>query len=300
MLKKNKNKIIKIFFGTIIALTPFFGAEAISLRPQLIEFRTSPGILTEHKVKITNDEKNTLCVALETENISSMSPTGAPIYQITENIGLAEWISLAEKSICLLPQETKEVRLAITIPATASLSGYYAAAFFTPTSTPQQSNGAALINRVGILIAARIDTSKTIEQGMISKFAYDDEAKNFIIEFKNEGNVHLRPYGEITLKNKKDEIILTSQVNTDGLLVLPGSTRHFVIPLQKQLFGQIEAEVNLFYGTGPKSAVAKITISFPEIKNKNFYWAIILPLAVLLIFIIRFSLRRLRKFGTYV
>lgn len=301
MLVKNKNNfLLKFFTGLALTLIPFFGAQAFSVRPLLVEFRTSPGQVTGHAVRITNDEKNTICLTLETENISAMSSNGAPIFEEKKSIGLAQWISLAEKNICLWPKETREVHLIAAIPDGVLKSGYYAAAFFTPVSAEQKETGAAIVNRVGLLIAARIDNAVLVERGMISKFTYDQATKNFTLNFKNEGNVHLRPYGSIALKNKKGETMETLPVNENGLLVLPESTRNFVVLLQKPMFGKIEASINLFYGTGPKSAIATITIPFPEIENKNSYWAIGLPLLVGLIFVARSARKVSKKFGTYV
>lgn len=298
ILKQKQKFLIKFFTSFTLILLPLFFAQALIISPQIIEFRTNPGKTTEHMVKIKNNESAPTCFELQTENIESMLPDGAPVFLNNKQTALASWVALFDQEVCLKPNEFKTIKLLISIPAVVDKNSYYAAAFFSPVSLNKngQDNAVSLINRIGVLIAARIDTGTTLEQGNVSKFFYNKANKSFEFDFSNEGNVHLRPYGSIVLKNKKGETVETMAVNQEGALVLPQSARRFTVPQKKQLFGKITATLQIFYGTGPKSAVSTITIAFPEIKNKNSYLAIVLPLVAVSILFGRQTLKRRRTY----
>src|SRR5665811_1832856 len=56
------------------------------------------------------------------------------------------------------------------------------------------------------------------------KIFYNEKPDGFEIAFKNTGNVHLVPYGTITIKNMFGKVIQTLPV--DAYFVLPDSTRY--------------------------------------------------------------------------
>lgn len=267
---KNQNYKIKIILGaSVVFFTMTCVAQAISISPQMIEFRSSPGEIKEFKIKLKNDEKTEICFKLEVEAIRKMSADGSPVFDtITASRIIAPWFAVKEKNVCAKPGEIINPTLVIQIPQNTRPAGYYAAAYFTSVSNGLGDAGSAIINRVGVLVAVRVDGGAILEQGKISQFAYDRISKKFLIDFINDGTIHLRPYGEIVIKNNAGQIIATLPFNEGGVLVLPASNRHFEILWDKRLYENSLATLQVLYGTGPKMASATTELKAQVLENE--------------------------------
>ena len=296
-----KNKIKKI----IVSLTLLFilpqCVGAFSISPQVIEFRAVPGESKEFKIKLKNDEKIDLCFKLEIEAISKMDQNGSPLFgTITDSLAISPWFSVKEKNICAKSGELITPTLLIKIPNTVRTAGMYAAAYFRPIITEQNDQGPTVVNRVGTLIAIRLDQIIAVEQGNITQFSYDKTNKKFLVDFVNDGNIHLRPYGDIIIKNNDGAIIETISFNEVGALVLPGSMRHFEIFWNKHLYKSATATLQILYGTGPKMVTATTVLTAEFETNKNNKKFIIIALLVLVVIIIRYILKKIRRNNLYV
>ena len=262
----------KIKINIIILIAFFVGcgmAQAISITPSVIEFRAKPGEMKEFKIKLKNNEKSDICFKLDVEAIKKMNSDGSPVFDtITASRMIAPWFSIKENNICAKSGETINFTLAIKIPDNAKPAGYYAAAYFSSLPNAAET-GSAVVNRIGILVAIRVDGTIIQEQAKISQFIFDGINKKFIIDFTNDGTVHLRPYGEIIIKTNTGKAIDNLPFNEAGVLVLPASTRHFEILWDNRLYESAVATIEILYGTGPKKALAAIALEAQAPKTET-------------------------------
>ncbi len=291
---KNKIKIIIVSLTALFILPQYVGA--FSIAPQVIEFRTTPGEIKEFKIKIKNDEKTDLCFKLEIEAISKMNQNGSPVFgTITDSLAIAPWFSLKEKSICAKSGEVINPTLVIQIPNTVRTAGIYATAYLTPTFTTQNNQGPTVINRIGTLIAIRLDQIISVEQGNIAQFGYDKTNKKFLIDFKNDGTIHLRPYGEIVIKTEAGRIVDTLPFNETGGLVLPDSNRYFEILWDKRLYENSLATLQILYGTGPKMTSATTALKAQTQKNEMNSRLMVIALLVIGVIVLRLVIKKIRR-----
>ncbi len=177
--------------------------------------------------------------------------------------------------ITLAPKEKKEVPVVITVPNDASAGGYYGVVRFVPEAPAGTSQGTnvGLTASVGTVVLVRVPGNLNEKLNLVqltagvksdpnSKDPY--KAKSFftsgdvaiITRLKNDGDIHVQPFGKMVVKNmfgkKVQEVELNNANNAnDRANILPGSGRKFTNDLQKlKWFGRYTIEANLGYGTG--------------------------------------------------
>jgi hypothetical protein len=113
-----------------------------------------------------------------------------------------------------------------------------------------------------------------------SKPFYENRPSGFEISFKNTGNVHLVPYGKITINNFLGRNV--GEIPVDAYFSLPDSIRYREILWQKGSgLGRYTANLSLYPGYGNKNEEA--TIAFWIIP-----WKILLATFIGLVIIISF------------
>lgn len=274
---------------------------AISISPPIIEFRANPGEQKEFKIKLKNEENNALCFKLEIEAVKKMQPDGSPIFDTAATSQLiSPWFRIKENDLCAKSGETIAPTLVIQIPISVESAGYYAVAFFTPILNDAVNAGSSIINRLGVLIALRLDGQTINEQARLHQFIYDENNKKFLIDFQNEGNIHLRPYGEIVIKTADGQEIEKMPFNEAGVLVLPKSNRQFEINWTKNLEKKALATLEVFYGTGPKKVTATTVISARIPKKQIDKRLLVIGLLVGGALILGYIIKKIRKNSAYV
>jgi len=141
------------------------------------------------------------------------------------------------------------------------------------------------VTRAGILVMLRV-SGDIREEGRLSHFSTAGSKRifwsfpvGFSITFKNDGNVHLKPTGDITVKNILGRTKAVVKVNEYLLQILPGSKRSFDPKWEtaKFAFGPYKAEISLTYGESQK----QVSQSF---------WFVLIPLKILLLVIFALAL----------
>jgi hypothetical protein len=190
------------------------------------------------------------------------------------------------------------IPITIDLPKPASPGGFYAAAIISNapskegTSTTNVQSQAKTISRIGSLFFVRV-TGPVNQNGHLADFKIKDSKPiyergnlTFQIYFKNEGNVHLVPYGTIDIKNMWGQTITT--VPVDAYFSLPQSLRYREVFWSDPLaFGRYSATLHLHRGYG--DTVDEKTISFWIIPYK--YLLIALLVILILVALIYFFVK---------
>lgn len=319
----------------LIVLFPLKAA-ALTLSPPLLELGVEPGRDITSKIKIFNESSETVSLYSSTANFTTQDELGTPYFLFEEEGGLADWIKIDPGPIVLLPGERQDVVFTISVPEDAKAGGYYAGIFFgsSPETRPQDGQ-VALVSKLGALLLVRVSGDITF-QSAIREFHILNDQKfftrlpvTFWYRLANGGNLHIRPEGEIEIKNifglvvtkkpegitdlierKKHQYEFVDANPVDGA-VLPGSVRKFETSWKKSepyeikyqnflqnFFSQAVAEYKNF-ALGKYTAYLKLS-NVPEslsVKGISFWvfpWHFLLLLVILLaiicwIFIIMIS-----------
>jgi len=306
--KQNKNILIaslliaSLFTLSTLALaqttgTDSAGAGAVSLAysPPIIELTLDPGESFTDIIKLENRATTTQIFYPAVYDFLPTRETGGqefiPSSESDTTYSLSKWITFPSEPITLRPKEGDARQFTITVPKNALAGGRYAALFFD-SKVPEQidTTGAKIQTRTGPILLVTVtgevkESLKSVEFTTDKSF-YESTPVNIVSRIQNDGTVHLKPIGQVTLKNMFGKVVDNLPVNETLSNILPNSTRKYDLtwkPEGKLLIGKYQAVLNLTYGTDVKKNTIDV-VSFWIIPWKLIVIAL-LSIAILFVLI---------------
>ncbi len=238
---KNKINSTWLIFAFIAIGLLFFStpsAQAITLIPPTLELGLTPGQAAKTVIKLFNETPDTVQLFTEARNFTAKNDTGQPDFDFNgEQLGLSTWMDVEEGPITIESGERYEVAVTINPPINADPGGHYAALFFT-SAAPEEGQ-VKVASKIGTLILANVDGDIT-EAGNISEYIVEDGKSmfnrlpvGFTVRFQNTGNVHLKPAGNIAIKNIFGSVTDTLEFNASKGATLPQTTRKYEVVWEK-------------------------------------------------------------------
>jgi hypothetical protein len=279
------------------------------VEPGKTEIILNPGESVIKNVTITNRINRVVNFKLTAEDLVGTNDKDQPVKLLGDDRGpysVRDFIEPEIKEFSLALGEKIVIPVKISVPLDAEPRGYYGALIvanmpeqIAGESSLETETGTRIISRIGSLFLVKIK-GEGKEEGALSDFKvigpskafYEKRPEGFEIAFKNSGNVHLVPYGKITIKNMLGRTVGELPVN--AYFALPDSTRYREI-LWDQGFGlgRYTAHLSLFKGYGTEYAESSVSFWIMP-------WKILLIVLVGIILIVtvgyyistRFELRR--------
>ncbi len=301
-----------LFFAGLISFPlPSF---ALTVSPAKFVISADPGDKIVTGMKIRNDLTETLTFYPTIEKYTTRGGEEPVFYP--ENFGLPVWIKTDPAQVTLAGGEWAEISLTIEVPKDAEPGGHYAVIFWSSANPEGQGPGVGIVTRVGALVLLEV-SGNVIESAEIT--AFNPAGKflthlpvNFSYDFKNTGNVHLKPAGGITIKNIFGKTLANLNVNPAQGYALPQTIRTFsysfwapkrgvqkiqeiketgfLAELKKEMagfaLGFYRADLNLEYGNGDVIKTVKAKTYFFVIPWHLLIVAV-LALGILLLIIIK-------------
>ncbi len=253
-MKKPLILIVFIILGCSIFIS---NSHALTVSPAKVEFSGDPGDIISGTITLINSGNRDSTFYSSFESVETQGTWGDPIF--TEEVaGLASWIETSPSEVHLKMGERIRTSFTIRIPENANAGGNYAAIFWG-TSSPKESGGnIGISSRIAILVLLNV-SGEVIEDGQIKNFQTNKKTFNYLpIDFsyilKNNGTVHLKPEGKITIKNIFGREISILPANPNKYYALPGAERFFSVildvesPIDKAdtqgFFGELKKEKN--------------------------------------------------------
>lgn len=266
--------------GAVVALAMTFlpnAASALTISPPTFDFSLNPGDTVLDVIKIYNEGTEPIKVYPILRNFKAGDEeAGQPVfYPAEENpdgTALASWIKLDAQPMTIGPNERANLPFAINVPRENAQPGGHYGAILLSTQPPEEGAGKVSIGQqLGILVLVKV-AGEVKEIGSISEFgfakaqvSYNYLPVNFFVRFENGGNTHLRPTGNLFIKNWMGRQVASIKVNEDFKSVLPKSIRKFSMSwkntdnregwseIQKEwhnfAFGKYKATLVLTYGS---------------------------------------------------
>lgn len=206
-------------------------------------------------------------------------------------------------NITLQPNESKAVRVNITIPKGTSGGGYFGAVRFAPASAANGGN-VTLSASVASLILVRVPGNFK-EQLNIASIDIRQGANNSprvvfvngkdlvaVVRLQNVGDVQEQPFGKLLLK-QGNSTLASYELNdaTPRGNVLPGSVRAFTIKLDKVgVFGKYTVSGSFGYGTSGQVVSGQTTFYVIPV-----VWLVVIVALIALALFFVFGFPRLRR-----
>lgn len=267
----------------------------IKISPVRVEDIVDPGQTLQREIKVTNasESPKTLYVFLKDFKADDESGTPKLIAPGSEEgYYLASWIDVSSEGFDFAPGEEKVIPFFINIPENTGPGGYYGGIFFgTEPPNLKQDNedkGAAMTisQQAGALVLLQVKGDVN-EDASIREFNTDKDYYGtpfdveFTIRIQNDGNVHVKPIGDIRIENMLGKEVDVIKVNDGGGNVLPKSKRKFTEKWAGDFgFGKYKAKLGISYGTPAKLGGQGRQTLYIE---KHFWiipWRIVVPVSI--------------------
>jgi len=279
-------------------------SEGLEISPALIDVSADSGKSYNLDVTVHNVTKYALDFSASVDDFGAKDETGQPsiILDSTDSLptSIKTWVR-AIPSFRLQSNETKHINVSMVIPSDAEPGGHYGVIRFTGKS-PDATGSIGQVASAGTLVLVRVsgDAKETLElaslditKGGTKGTLFESGPLTFVSRFKNTGSVHVKPVGQIEIRDAFGHSNVLP-LNAAGGNILPGSIRRFESPLNTTwMFGHYTADLSIAYGTTGQAIVR--TISFWVIPYK----LILLGLLVLitLVYILR---KAIKRYNTYI
>lgn len=208
----------------------------ITVSPVTDDFTIAPGQSITRTIRVVNPGAELVTLYPQVLNFGTDNDQGRPIFFTLADrhsrFALSEWISFSRSILRIAPGEVEEFEVVIRAPLDAEPGGKYGAVLFS-TEEPQLAQDMTQIGVVGLsgtLLLARVPgairSHMTIQSFEGPTFLISPPA-NFTVVFKNSGNIHTRPVGDVRIRNMFGNTVKSLRVNPGNGAVLPESERRF-------------------------------------------------------------------------
>ena len=245
------------------------------LEPGKQEIFVNPGETVSKYITVTDRIKGDTSFKVQVEDFTGSRDADHPVVILDNQRGpysSKDYIIPETKQFTLKYGQQIRIPVSIKIPKDAHPGGYYSTVLIsnepsvigTSTLNTAESN-TKIISRIGTLYLIRVN-GDVKESGNLEDFRlkgqhqlfYEKGPFTFQILYNNDGNVHLVPYGLITVKNMLGRTV--AQLPVDAYFSLPNSLRYRDISWDgKFMFGRYTITLQL--NRGYKDVVDTKTIS---------------------------------------
>lgn len=281
-------------------------AQGAQVSPAKVELNASKGKSYAIDLKVMNITNSNLYYSMSVADFTASNESGSP--KIEENSNLPSTASVRTwvaglKDFSLGTKQEQQIRLYVNVPDDAEAGGHYGVIQFSGVSPEVDTTGVGLSASTGVLLLVRVDGSISEQASLSSFFVANKEGGNqssffestpltFVFRAQNTGNVHIKPTGNIEVRDMFGNLYANISVNKDASNVLPKSVRRFESTLKDGwMFGLYSANLVVGYGTQGQTIMS--SINFWVIPYKIVGLAMVL--AIVVIFILSRMLRMYNK-----
>ncbi len=274
---------LKVSLGIVLAAilsgVLFFGyadareqAMTFTISPPLFQLHLQPGETWRGGITILNNNTYDITLFAESVPFSPQGESGRPAFMVQgqgisrdpDPTTLAGWITLPQAGIPVSGESTVTIPLEVRIPQDAAPGGHYAAVLIGTRGAegidegPAVSVSSSIASLMFLRVAGDVHEQARIREFSTEKGVYNTAEARFSLRFENQGNVHLRPQGYITIYNMfgKQRGRIEVNAGNDYGNVLPGSIRKFTFVWESDTgswdIGRYRAEATIGYGNEDK------------------------------------------------
>jgi hypothetical protein len=227
----------------------------VSISPGKFELNVEPGEVTNEEVTVTNGTSEGLSLDFIVEDFEgSTEPDQALIYMGDDvsTWGATDWTTPEIDDIFLDQGESITMNVEISVPENAGPGGRYAALSVVPSDGSGEGNGANGPDqtvRTLFLLQVAGNASEAASLGAPEPPGLFDSGRTRLgIVFNNEGEVHLKPSGKVTITNLLGQDVAV--IDVPEWVVLPESSRRTLVAweLGPLSFGRYTSQVVIDYG----------------------------------------------------
>jgi len=280
-----------VFVSAIVATT----ALAVGVKPVRTELIIDPGASASATIRVINSEEVAVKVRPEIVVYTANDAKGYPIsVELDEDdpLNIYDWIEYPDEIIEIPANSEEIVEFTVSVPADAAPGGRYASIMYTAIDD-LASGGVKIEAAVPSLILVKVSGEEIHSSSLVdfktSEKLLGDATPLLEVNFQNDGNVHEKPSGSVTIFTEGGEQLtqiakyrhpvsgelITADaipVNLDGGNVLPGSSRIFTADWNENISeGKFTAKLSFEYEDGQPELTSETEFEIrDELNLKSF------------------------------
>lgn len=267
------------------------------LEPGKVEIFANPGETVTKSITVTNRAASRVSFKIEIEDFVGSDKQDMPVILLGDEkspYSFKDNVIPEVGTFTLEPGGTITIPIRISVPVNAQPGGFYTSVLVSnqpSVDLQSQTSGAEgktkIISRVGTLFFVRVN-GVALESGSLEDLRVTPPTKDlpdiytFDILFKNDGNVHLVPFGWVTVINTFGKEV--GKIPVDAYFAMPKSVRYRSVEWKAPfLLGRYTATVELNRGYG-SSLIDSKSIAFWVIPWKITVTTLVILLVIFLLF----------------
>ena len=304
---RNINKLIATLFSLCIfvlfgsglanAATDQAGvASGFKVSPLIYEISVAKGATHTETVYVTNVDTTKAIIARPIVNdfLASSDESGRPQIMFDANQSAPnnsfKAIVNSMDSVTIQPGQTAKVSVVISVPKNAEPGGYYGVVRFVSGVNSADDKSLSLSASVGTLFLVTVPGKLTenlslkdfsaAHNGSTARLFVNVKDLSIITRLRNTGNIHVAPFGAVTV-SKGSKVIEVYEFNNTSPRgsILPNSIRKFEDKLKnKSWSGKYTITASLGYGTTGNLVTMKNTFWVIPL-----WFVIVVPLIILIV-----------------
>lgn len=222
--------LLIIYFPVNAAFAQEAGNFDVTVSPTFVELTAKPGQTVNQSLRLRNNTSSEITVKPEIK-IMGGDESGELTIKETKEPHLS-WVSVKDTSITLKPREWTTANFTIAIPESAAFGYYWALTFTSDNEQVNRETGATLTASLAVPVLLSVQKAGAKTEGKFLDFNtdasfYEYPPITFTTQFANNGNVHIRPQGNIFIKDFIGRTVATLTVNEGQGGILPTTKRSF-------------------------------------------------------------------------
>src|SRR3989338_1226907 len=210
---------------TAVASAQTENLRVITIVPPAKEHSLNPGERAEGILKVINDSDEVLTFRATIRDYivedNKGTPRILPPDTLTNKYSAASWIGVFPPSFTVAPHQKQELNYYLQVPADAKPGGHYAAVLYEPAEViGVEGTGTGVTTHIGTLFYIHVK-GDIKEDARVLRF----EAKGFqeygpvllSTEILNNGDLHIRPKGTITVRNIFGQAVATKALEEHNI-----------------------------------------------------------------------------------
>jgi hypothetical protein len=203
----------------------------VTVSPVFFDLSANPGGKVSDRIRVRNNTNSPIPLKIEIKKLTG-DTTGDLVLRDDNSDNSLSWIKFEEITFIAKPLEWTNVPFSIDIPGEAAYGYYYAVTFKQDENSPLAKTGAKITGgaAVPILLTVRKEGAKF--EGKFVSFKtdagwYEYPPIKIKTTFENVGNVHIRPHGNIFIKDSLGRQVAVLDLNAKQSSILPNTKKVF-------------------------------------------------------------------------
>jgi hypothetical protein len=232
--------LVVLFFGSL-----FFSLKEVShaqtqtvpldatVSPTFFDLTAKPGDTIHNKLRIRNNASSPIDLTVTAKKLISSTKDGQPVPADPQpGDSFISWITFDHDSFTAAPQEWTTVNFTITVPKDAAFGYYYVIQIAPKNAVQVHGVGAKVQGQILSAILLNVAKNGAKAQLQLTNFTPVQFVNEFLpvtfsTEIANTGNVHIRPQGNIFIRNDLQKDLGVLDINPNLGAILPQGKRTF-------------------------------------------------------------------------